>query len=80
MKDLSRNVSLRCSVCGNDQFAFDDENQNTKYKCTDCGKEYQREELIEENQSIINANVNDVKDEVVKEVEKELKKIFKKFR
>ena len=80
MKDLSRNVYLYCDVCGNDQFEFDSKDESTKYKCTDCGKEYTKEELIKINEHVINANIEDVEQEAISELEKELKKIFKKFR
>lgn len=88
MKDLSRNVSMRCPVCGNDQFSavdvdieeLSDAKDETRIKCSDCGAIRTKAELIEENQEIINANIDDIKKEAVAEIEKELKKAFKKFR
>ena len=88
MKDLSRNVSLYCPVCGNDQFetvdvdAEDllDAEGSTKFKCSDCGKIITKDELIEENQEVINSNIRDIEKEAVKELEKELKKVFKKWK
>lgn len=88
MKDLSRNVSIRCPVCGNDQFSavdvdieeLSDATDETRIKCSDCGATRTKAELIEENQEIINANIDDIKKEAVAEIEKELKKAFKKFR
>ena len=69
MKDLSRKVSLRCAVCGNDQFSavdadigeLSDAPEETKIKCSDCGAIRTKTELIEENQGIINANIEDIK-------------------
>ncbi|MDO5713661.1 MAG: hypothetical protein Q4Q07_04445 [Tissierellia bacterium] len=75
MEDLSRNVSLYCSVYGNDQFEFDSKDDSTNYKCIDCGKEYTKEELLEVNEYVINANIEDIKDEAVSEIEKGIKKI-----
>ena len=80
MKDLSRNVTLFCSVCGNDQFSTLDEEiddlmeapDDTKIKCSDCGRVFTKAELIEENQDVINANIEDIKNEAMKEIEKEL--------
>lgn len=88
MKDLSRNISLRCPVCGNDQFSavdvdieeLSDAPDETRIKCSDCGAIRTKAELIEENQENINANINDIKKDAVAEIEKELKKAFKKFR
>ena len=37
-------------------------------------------ELIEENQNVINANIEDIKNEAMKELEKELAKAFKNLR
>ena len=88
MKDLSRNVTLFCSVCGNDQFSTLDEGiddlmeapDDTKIKCSDCGSVFTKAELIEENQDVINANIEDIKNEAMKEIEKELSKALKKLR
>lgn len=88
MKDLSRKVTLFCSVCGNDQFSALDEGiddlmeapDDTKMKCSDCGKVFTKAELIEENQDVINANIEDIKNEAMKEIEKELSKALKKWR
>jgi len=76
MENYSRNVNLYCQICGDDQFEFDSENENTTYKCFNCGKEYTREELISVNQEIINSNIEDVQREVLSEIEKEFKKMF----
>lgn len=81
----SRKVTLFCPICGNDQFSSvnDDINNlhdapdDTKIKCSDCGSVMTKRELIESNQDIINANIEDVKQEALKEIEKELKKSFK---
>lgn len=88
MKDLCRNVKLYCNICGNDQFeSLDEEFANLKdapetvrMRCPGCGKIFTKAELIEENQRVINANIEDIKKEAVKEVEKELKKALRKLR
>lgn len=53
---------------------------STKIKCSDCGRVFTKAELIEENQNVINANIEDIKNEAMKELEKELAKAFKKLR
>jgi uncharacterized Zn finger protein len=88
MKDLSRKIPLHCPVCGNDQFSsVDDSNDNlsdapdeTKIKCSDCGAIHTKAELINENQNIINANIEDVKREALKELKKQVKKAFRKLK
>ena len=87
MKDLSRNVKLYCDVCGNDQFSIINDidcelkeaPDETKMQCSDCGKIFTKAELIELNQEVIEANIEDIKKEAVKEFEKELSKVLKKW-
>lgn len=87
MQDIFKKVSLICSVCGNSQFiALDYEGKECFefseapiYKCSDCGREISREQLIGENQEMVNANVNDIKKETVNELKKELQKSFGKL-
>ena len=88
MKDLSRNVKLYCDVCSNDQFSIINDidcelkeaPDETKMQCSDCGKFFTKAELIELNQEVIEANIEDIKKEAVKEFEKELSKVLKKWR
>ena len=77
MKDLSKRVSLHCPVCGNTMFSKVDEsvdNTNlsealgsTLFKCSDCGNVILKDDLIKANEGIINANVEDMRNEVVKD-------------
>lgn len=80
MKDLSRNISLNCDTCGNDQFEYELEADNSGYKCTSCGRIYTKDELIGANEFKINLNIEDIKKEVISEVEKDIKKAFRKIR
>lgn len=81
----NRKVTIFCPTCGNDQFSCVNDNiddlsdapDDTKLKCSDCGNVITKSELIESNQDIINANIEEVKQEAIKEFEKELKKAFK---
>jgi hypothetical protein len=85
MKNFEMNVSLQCSVCGNDQFSTVDESiidmhdapEDTLIRCSDCQRIMTKEQLVEENSHIINANMEDLKEQAIKEIEKELKKMFK---
>lgn len=88
MEGLNKKVTLYCDRCGNDQFYFEDTNNSdvelvsddTILKCSDCGKIFTKEELIELNAEVITANVEDMKEEIVKEVQKEINKLFKDWR
>ncbi|MGL5259432.1 MAG: ECs_2282 family putative zinc-binding protein [Lachnospiraceae bacterium] len=85
MKDINKKISLLCNTCGNDQFSTiyetieDMENalDDTEIKCSDCGKVLTKIQLVEENEYLINANIEDLKKEALNKLEKELKKIFK---
>lgn len=88
MKDLSRNVTLFCNVCGNDQFSTLDEIKcelseapdETRVQCADCGKVFTKAEILEVNQEVINTNIEEIKKEAIKEMEKKLTKALKKWR
>lgn len=72
----NRNITLHCPTCGNDQFScvdavFDDLSEapdEVKLRCADCNSIFTKGELIEENEDIINANVEDITNEVMKEI------------
>ncbi|MEF2097301.1 hypothetical protein V3595_22030 [Bacillus sp. CFBP9009] len=85
MKDMEMNISMKCSVCGNDQFSNVDESiedmmnapDETEVKCSDCGRITTKEQLIEENSHIIDANIEDFKGDIMKQLKKDFKKMFK---
>lgn len=85
MRDMEKGVSMKCSVCGNDQFSTIDETiedlqvapDETEVKCSDCGRVTTKEQLIEENSHIIDANIEDFKEEIISQLEKDFKKMFK---
>lgn len=82
MKDISRNVTLVCPLCGNDQCSSIDCELSslkeapgeTRIKCSDCGRITTKDILIEENQEIINANIEDIKKKQYLMLKKKLKK------
>ena len=88
MKDLRREVSMLCPVCGNDQFESldvqcldpNDAPDSTLLKCSDCGATFTKDELIQENSLKIELAVDEMAEEAAKEIEKELKKAFKKWK
>ena len=81
----NRNITLHCPTCGNDQFSCADVNfddlsdapDEVKLKCADCNSIFTKGELIDGNQDVINANIEDIKNEAMQEIKKSLKKIFK---
>lgn len=88
MKDLDRKVKLLCPLCGNDQFQSLDEefedllhaSDDVRLRCSDCGSEYTKRELIDSNAAIIDTAVDELKQDAVREIEKELKKAMKKWK
>lgn len=85
MKDMEMRINMKCSICGNDQFSLidnriedlDSASNKAEVKCADCGRITTKEQIIEENSHIIDANIEDFKEDITKQVEKELKKMFK---
>ena len=81
----SRKVSLYCPTCGNDQFScvdmeiddLADSPDDTRIQCADCKRIFTKAELIEANQDVVNANIKEMGQDVMKDLEKELKKMFK---
>lgn len=53
---------------------------DTILKCSDCGKIFTKEELLELNTEVITANVEDMKEEIAQEIQKEITKLFKDWR
>ncbi|QBP43181.1 ECs_2282 family putative zinc-binding protein [Paenisporosarcina antarctica] len=87
MKNMEMSISMQCSVCGNEQFSTVDESidmvdalDETEVMCSDCGRVTTKAQLMEENSHIINANIGDFKDEIMKQAQKDIKKMFKKFK
>lgn len=88
MKNLDRNVTLLCPLCGNDQFLSLDEEfedllhagDDARVRCTDCGSEFTKRELLDSNAAIIDNAVDELAQDAVKELEKELKKAMKKWK
>jgi len=85
LKDMEKQFSLICNLCGNDQFSTVDEQiedlqsapDYTEVECSDCGRVVTKDQLIDENSHVINENVEDFKKDIIKQLEKDLKKKFK---
>ena len=88
MKDMKRNVTLRCPVCGNDQFESLDVDHDdllnapgtAKLRCSDCGAVHTKDELIAANGEAIDIAADEMVADVMKDFEKEWKKAMKKWK
>lgn len=88
MKDSDRKVALLCPLCGNDQFESLDEkfedllyaSDEVRVRCSDCGSEYTKRELIDSNATLIDNAVDELTQEVTKELEERLRKAIRKWK
>lgn len=77
MKDLSREVAMLCPLCENDQFECLDEEfedgvdtlDEVRFRCSDCGSVFTKEELIAENAEVLDNAVEDIKEEFLKKLQ-----------
>lgn len=75
--DYNRSIELVCPLCGNKDFSYDETDETSPVTCTQCNTTYTREDLMEQNQELISANFDEVKEEMVKDLKKNIKEIFK---
>lgn len=66
--DYSRSIRMHCSTCGSTDFEFEDE--AGPIRCTSCDRVFTREELIRENGEVIEAEVDEMKSEIVRDMER----------
>lgn len=75
----NRTLSLRCPTCGGDQFEFEhglDETVELAI-CASCGRTLTKDELIRENSELIDAQVEEIGDVMVKDAAAEMRKTLK---
>lgn len=88
MKDIERKVTLRCPVCGNDQFESLDVDHDdlinapgtAKLRCSDCGAIHTKDELIAGNGEALDIATEEIVADVMKDLEKQWKKAMKKWK
>ncbi len=88
MKSFNKQVSMLCPVCGNDQFEpieiinddYDDVLGDSRFRCSDCGSVFTKDQLLEENEEKISIAISEMKDDILKNFENELKKVAKRWR
>lgn len=79
-ENRERRISLQCPTCGGDQFEYDAgvPKNAALFTCASCGREIQREDLLDENQELISNHAQDFGKEVSNEILKEFKSNLKK--
>lgn len=75
--NYDRSISLQCPTCGGTDFEHNDTEQ---VQCIRCERVLTKDELREANGTRIEAEVDELKAEVLKDVHADLKKIFKKWK
>lgn len=76
----NRSVSLLCPTCGCSDFSYEEGADETIQimTCVSCEREFNKDELIQENSENIDEHLSEMKKEVVKDVADELRKSLKK--
>lgn len=76
----NKNVNLLCSTCGCSDFSYEEGADETVQivTCASCKREFNKDELIQENNENIEEHLSGMKEEVVKDVADELRQSLKK--
>ncbi len=76
----ARAVALLCPTCGNSELEIRDKDTDAEsVRCPSCDRVMSREELIREHRELIDANVEEMKAEVLTDTEKEFRAMFKRI-
>jgi len=74
----NKSITLLCPTCGNSQLETQDDDQEKEIiRCPLCDRTMTKEELIRENSEIIDANVEEMKEEIFKDAKKEINNMLK---
>ena len=75
----NRSVTLLCPTCGNSLLETQDSDPEKEIiRCPLCSRSMTKEDLIRENAENIDANLDEVKKEVIKAIRKEFGDMLKK--
>ncbi|MBG2874065.1 hypothetical protein I4902_00190 [Proteus alimentorum] len=76
----NRSISLLCPTCGCSDFSCEEGCDDTiqVMTCASCDREFNKDELIQENSENIDEHLSEIKEEVLKDVQDELRKSLKK--
>lgn len=75
--DHSRSISMQCPTCGGEAFEY---SEGPEVRCVRCDRVTTKDELREANGDRIAAEVDDVKEAILKDVAGELRKAFSKWK
>jgi len=73
----SRKIELVCPVCGGKLFQYDVEDDNEPLKCILCNTEFNKQEIQDRNMENIDANMDELKKEIIDDVRDEFRSIIK---
>lgn len=76
----NRNISLLCPTCGCNDFSYKEgvDEAIQIMTCAYCEREFNKDELIQENSENIEEHLSEIKNEVTKDFANELRKTLKK--
>ena len=88
MRNLDRNITMLCPLCGNDQFSLVDKEyqnpvdapDNARLKCSDCNSIYTKQEILSANAEKIGIAAEEIAQDAMQDFEKELKKALGKWK
>ncbi len=72
-----RKVLMLCPTCGGTEFSADEE-EGELVKCASCHRKITKDELVAENAENINANIEEMADEVVQDLGRYLRDSLKR--
>ena len=72
-----RSISMQCPTCGGTDFESD---EGSEIRCIQCDRTMTKDELREANSERIQAEVEEVKAEIVKDIKRDFSKMFKKWK
>jgi uncharacterized Zn finger protein (UPF0148 family) len=76
----NRSISLLCPTCGCSDFSYEKGSDETiqVMTCVSCEREFNKDELIQENSESIDEHLSEIKEEIVKDIADELRKSLKR--
>lgn len=79
-ENYNRNITLLCPTCGCSDFSYQEGSDESiqVMTCASCDREFNKDELIQENRENIDEHLSEIKEEVLKDVADELRKSLKK--
>jgi transposase-like protein len=76
----NRSIGMLCPTCGGSDFSYGEgvDEIIQIMVCASCKREFNKDELIQENRENIEVHLSEIKDEVTKDAADELRKSLKK--